>query len=92
MISLETINLTTRNQAYDKPAENKDENTSPKKAPSTISLSNGPLTIEKPNLDLILCPPKSTLRNYVLNPNARTAQFYNVVEDFPQSPYAMSTL
>ena len=36
--------------------------------------------IGKPNLDLILCPPKSTLIKSVFNPNARAAQFYNVVK------------
>ena len=48
--------------------------------------------IEKPNLDLILRPPKSTLKKYVFNPNSRAAQFYNVVEDLSQEPCVMSTL
>ena len=50
MISLDTINLNTRSQTYDKPVEKKDENPSPKKVPSTSSpssSSNGPLVIEK---------------------------------------------
>ena len=41
---------------------------------------------------MILRPPKSTLRKAVFNPNARAAQFYNVVEDLAQEPCAMSTL
>ena len=41
---------------------------------------------------MILCPPKSTLRKVVFNPNARAAQFYNVVEYLTQAPCAMSTL
>ena len=41
---------------------------------------------------MILHPPKSTLRKAVFNPNARAAQFYNVVEDLAQAPCAMSTL
>ena len=41
---------------------------------------------------MILRPPKSTLRKVVFNPNARAAQFYNVVEDLSQEPCAMSTL
>ena len=65
MMSTETIKLTTCNQKYDKLVEKKDEGTSSEKVPSTNSspppLSNGLLTIEKPNLDLILTPPKSTL-------------------------------
>ena len=76
MISLETIILTTRSKSDDKPAKKKDGNPSFEKAPftsSSSSLSNGPLMIEKPNLDLILCPPKSTLGNSVFNSNARVA-------------------
>ena len=41
---------------------------------------------------MILHLPKSTLRNYVLNPNAQAAQFYIVVEDLTKAPCAMSTL
>ena len=40
--------------------------------------------IEKPNLDLILRPPKAILRKVVFNPNARVAQFYNMVDDLAQ--------
>ena len=94
-MSSETINLSTHSQSYDNSPKKKDENPSPKKTPSTISptsSSNGPLTIEKPNLDLILHPPKSTLINSIFNPNSRAAQFYNVVEDLAQAPCAISTL
>ena len=41
---------------------------------------------------MVLRPPKSTLRKIVFNPNARAAQFYNVVEDLAQAPCAMSPL
>ena len=41
---------------------------------------------------MILHLPKSTLRKAIFNPNAQTAQFYNVVEDLAQAPCAMSTL
>ena len=41
---------------------------------------------------MVLRPPKSTLRKVFFNPNARAAQFYNVVEDLAQAPCAMSTL
>ena len=84
MMSFETISLSTWSQSYDKTVEKKDENPSSDKVPPTSSppsSSNGPLVIEKPNLDLILRPPKATLRKVVFNPNARAAQFYNVVED-----------
>ena len=96
MMSAKKINLTTRSQKYDKPVEKKDESTSSMKVPSANSSppppSNGPLTFEKPNLDLILRPPKSTLRKSIFNPNAGASQFYNVVEDLAQAVCAMSTV
>ena len=46
---------------------------------SPPSSSNGPLMIEKSNLDLIL--RLDNLGKVVFNPNAQDAQFYNVVED-----------
>ena len=57
MMSSDTINLNTRSHSYDKLVEKKDENPSSEKFPSTSSppsLSNGPLMIKKPNLELIL--------------------------------------
>ena len=95
MISSETVNLTTCSYSYDKPKDNKNEKPSPDKVPPTgspASSSNGPLTIKKPNLNMILHPPKSTLRKVVFNPNAQAAHFYNVVEYLAQAPFAMSTL
>ena len=56
LMSLDTINLNACSHSYDKRIEKKDENPSSKKVPSTSSpsySSNGPLIIEKPNLDLI---------------------------------------
>ena len=94
-MSLETINITTRSESYNKPEEKKIEKPSPDKGPSIgspASSSNGPLTIEKPNLDMISHLPKSTLGKDIFNPNARAARFYNVVEDLAQAPCAMSTL
>ena len=74
MMFTETVSLITRSQSYDKPTEKKDKIASSEKVPSTSSSSpppsNGPLTIEKPNLNLILSPPKSTLWKSVFNPNA----------------------
>ena len=87
--------MQTRSQNYEKPADKKEDHYSLGKSPSTSSLESSstvPLSIEKPTLDIILRPPKSTLRKAVFNPNARDAQFYNVVEDLAQEPYAMSTL
>ena len=95
MMSSKIVNIITQSQSYDKLEEKKIEKPSPDKNPSTSSLacsSNGPVTIEKPNLDMILRPPKSTLRKVVFNTNARVAQFYIVVEYLTQAPFAMSTL
>ena len=73
MMSSDTISLQTHSQNYDKPIDKKEENSSSGKAPSTgspESLSTVPLTIEKPNLDMVLRPPKSALRKGVFNRNA----------------------
>ena len=73
MMSSDTINFNTRSHSYDKSIEKKDENPSFEKVPSTSSppsSSNGPLIIEKPNLDLILRSPKATLRKVVFNCNS----------------------
>ena len=96
MMSTETVALTTRSQTYDKALEKKDEGPSSEKTPlinpSPPPSYNGPLTIETPSFDTILCPLKSTIRKNVFNPSARAAQFYNVVEDLTQEPCAISTL
>ena len=78
-MSLDTINLQTWSKNYDKPADKKEGHSSSGKAPE--SLSTVPLSIEYPTLDMILRPPKSTLRKVVFNPDAWATQFYNVVED-----------
>ena len=84
MMSSDTINLQTRSLNYDKPIDKKEDHSSSGKTPSTSSLESSstvPLFIKNPTLDMILCPPKSTLQKAIFNPNARVAQFYNVVED-----------
>ena len=65
----------------------------PPKKPSvyTPPPSNG-LHIERPIPDAILRPPKSKLKNSILNPNTHVSQYYNIVEDMDQAPCAMSTL
>ena len=73
MMSSDTINLQTRSQNYEKPTDKKEDHFSSGKAPSTSSPKSSstiPLSIEKPTLDMILCPPKSTLRKAVFNPNS----------------------
>ena len=72
-MSLGTVNLQTRSQNYDKPADKKEDNSSSYKAPPTgspESLSTVPITIKNPTLNMILHPPKSTLRNAIFNPKA----------------------
>ena len=69
MMSSNTITLQNQSHSYDKHIEKKKDNSSLGKAPSTSSpdsSSTGPLTIEKPNLDMVLRPPKSTLRKIFL--------------------------
>ena len=84
MIFAEIVVLTTRIQAYDKTPSNKYEGASFEKTPlvnpSPRLHSNGPHTIEKPSFDTILHPPKSIIHKKLFNPNARAAQYYNVVE------------
>ena len=73
MMSLDTIHLQTQGQNYDKPTDKKEDQSSSGKVPCTSSSESSsivPLSIEKPTLDMILCPPKSTLRKDIFNPNA----------------------
>ena len=73
MMSSDTINLQTQSQNYDKPIDKKEYHSSLGKAPSISSpesTSTVPLSIDKPTLDMILHPPKSTLQKAVFNPNA----------------------
>jgi hypothetical protein len=95
------VNLTTHSVTYDtpvKPDKLKTTNGStPEPLPSSVnppsvSPPSGPLQIEKPSFDSILCPPKSTIQKSTFNPNSRAAQNYNIVEDLAQAPCAMSTL
>jgi hypothetical protein len=54
--------------------------------------SANPLQIERPMSDLILRPPKASIKQATHNPNARAAQNYSVVEDLAQAPCAMFIL
>ena len=76
--------MQTQSPNYDKPTDKKEDHSSSGKSPSTSSPESSsivPLSIEKPPLDMILHPPKSTLRKALFNPNTQAAEFYNVVED-----------
>ena len=73
MMSSDTISLQTQSHNYDKPVDEKEDHCSSGKSPSTSSpesSSTVPLPIEKTTLDMILCPPKSSLWKAVFNPNA----------------------
>ena len=64
MMSSDTIHLQTQSQNYDKPTDKQEDQYSLGKAPFTSSLESSsivPLSIEKPTLDMILRPPKSTI-------------------------------
>ena len=76
MMSSDTIHMQNRSQNYDKPIDKNEDQSSSGKAPSTSSLESSstiPLSIKKPTLNMILCPPKSTLWKDVFNTNARAA-------------------
>ena len=57
-----------------------------------VGTSANPLQIESLVLDLVLRPPKASIKWATHNPNARAAQNYSVVEDLAQAPCAMSVL
>jgi hypothetical protein len=95
------VNLTTFSMMYEtlvKPDKPKTTNGSPPEPlpysvnPPSVSPPYGPLQIEKPYFDSILCPPKSTIRKSTFNPNSWAAQNYNIVEYLAQAPCAMSAL
>ena len=81
MMSSEMVNLNTRAHSYDPPSEKKpDEVPSQKPSTSTPPPNNG-IHIEKRIPGAIFCPPKGTLRNSIINPNALSTQYYNIVEN-----------
>ena len=55
------------------------------------TLSN-PLQIERPVLDLVLRPPRASIKHAMHYPNSRDAQKYSVVEDLAQARCAMFIL
>jgi hypothetical protein len=97
------INLTTFSKTYDTPG-NPDKGkvtngtgtlpdpSSSSVSPPSVNIPSGPLQIEKPTFESILCPPKSTIHKSTFNPSSRAAQNYNIVEDLAQAPCAMSAL
>ena len=51
-----------------------------------------PLHITKPTVESMPRMPKASSKRSTINPNARAAQNYSIVEDLAQSPCAMSAL
>ena len=83
---LNTVNLQTHAKNYDLRAEKSTEKEPPSSQPNTS------LHIEKPPYDVVIRPPKSTLRKTTHNPNARATQHYSIVEDLAKDPCAMLAL
>ena len=86
------VNLNTRAHSYDPPPEKKPDDVPSEKPLTFTPPPNNGLHIEKPILEEIFCPPKGTICKSIINPNARAAQYYNIVEDLAQAPCAMSAL
>ena len=88
MMFAEIIALTTRNQTYNKPNENKYEGGSSKNTPpinpSPPPPSNGPLTINKPISDTILRPPKSTIHKKKLILVLKLLNFKMLLNIYPK--------
>lgn len=83
---LSVVNLQTCTKTYDPPIEKSTEKEPPS---SQLDIS---LHIEKPPHDIVIRPPKSTLRKTTHNTNAKAVQHYSIVEDLAQDPCAMSAL
>lgn len=83
---LSAVNLQSCAKTYDPPNEKSIEKEPPSSQP------NVSLHIEKPPLDIVIRPPKSTLGKTTHNPNAREAQNYSIVEDLAQAACAMLAL
>ena len=80
MMSSEMVSLNTRSHSYDPPMENKPDDFPSKKNSTSTPPPNNGLHIEKPIPEAIFCPPKGTnLHKSIINPNARAAQYYNIV-------------
>ena len=97
MMFVETVGLTMQTQKYDTTLEKNYEGTYSEKVPSTnhvpsLPPSTGPLTIEKPIPEEILCPPKSMIQEVIFNPSAQDFKFYNIIDDMAQVLCTISTL
>lgn len=76
------VHVDTRSRDYDEAETSKDK---------TVP-ENTDLHIERPPVETIPRIPKGSAKRATINPNARAAHNYSIVEDLAQSPCAMSTL
>ena len=76
-------NITMRFRDYGKV-----ESSKAKGAPNNVE----PLHIERPKVEPIPQMPKGPSKRMTINPNAKVAQNYSIVEDLTQSPCTMSAL
>ena len=74
------IDVTTRARHYGESKTSK-----AKSIPGAIK----PLHIERPSIESIPWIPKGSAKCVTINPNARVAQNYSIVEDLAQSPCAI---
>ena len=77
------MDITTRSRDYGEA-----ETSKAKGAPDATE----PLHIMRPTIEPIPRMPKAYTKRTTINPNARAAQNYSIVEDLAQSPCAMSAL
>ena len=68
------VSIQTRDKNYDAP-ENEPKGKEP------LATSTNPLQIERLASDLVLRPPKASIKHATHNPNAKAAQNYSIVED-----------
>ena len=59
---------------------------------NSVPKATEPLHIKRPSIESIPRILKGSAKRSTINPNARAAQNYLIVEDLAQSPCAMSTL
>jgi hypothetical protein len=90
----DNVALTTREKDYTSSKEKVDDLPPALVQPSPPTPpTNGPLHLERPNLDIVIRPPpKGVVKKSAFNPHARAAQNYSIVEDLAQAPSTMSAL
>jgi hypothetical protein len=90
----DNVALTTRAKDYTLSKEKVDDLPPDLVQPSPLNPpTNGPLHLERSNLDTVIRPPpKGVVKKSAFNPHVRVAQNYSIVEDLAQAPSTMSAL